>query len=210
MLAPTDATRAIALELRDARPPTPAGVVALVAARAPRRCTLAGYSMGARLALHVALALPERVARLVLVSGSAGIEDAAARARRRADDDALAARIAERGLDWFVEHWRAVELFAGDPPWVAAAVAQEERRCTPAQLAASLRGFGPGAMAPLWERLGELAMPVAVLAGERDGRYVEQGRRLAAAIPAARLQIVPGAGHRLALEAPGAVAAALR
>ena len=52
-------------------------------------------------------------------------------------------------------------------------------------------------------------MPVAILAGERDVRYVEVGRRLAAAIAGATLEIVPGAGHRLALEAPAAVAAAL-
>jgi pimeloyl-ACP methyl ester carboxylesterase len=79
----------------------------------------------------------------------------------------------------------------------------------PAELAATLRGLGPAAMAPMWDRLGELAMPVAVLAGERDARYVEVGRRLAASIPDATLEIVAGAGHRLALEAPAVVARAL-
>ena len=89
------------------------------------------------------------------------------------------------------------------------AIAEDERRCTPAVLAASLRGLGPGAMAPMWDRLAGLAMPVAILAGERDEAYVAAGRRMAASIPDASLSVVPGAGHRLALEAPAAVVAAL-
>jgi pimeloyl-ACP methyl ester carboxylesterase len=64
-------------------------------------------------------------------------------------------------------------------------------------------------MAPLWERLGELRMPVLVLAGERDAKFTALARRLAAALPAARLRLVPGAGHALPLEAPAAVAAAI-
>jgi len=200
---------ALALEIADARAPTPGGVVALVAARAPERFVLAGYSLGGRVALHVALAMPGRVERLVLVSASAGIEDPGARADRHAADEALAAQIEQLGIEWFVERWRSVPLFAGDPAWVADAVAEEERRCDPAVLAASLRGLGPGSMAPMWDRLGELAMPVAVLAGERDERYVAEGRRLADGIPDATLDVIAGAGHRLALEAPDAVAQAL-
>ena len=201
---------AVAPGLDDADPLTPDGVAALVAASAGGPLTLAGYSMGARLALHAALAMPDRVERLVLVSASAGIEDAGERLTRRSADEALAADIERHDIEWFVERWRALPLFAHDPPWVAEEVAREERRCTPAALAASLRTFGPGAMVPMWGRLCELAMPVAVLAGERDERYVAAARRLAREIPHAHLEIVPGAGHRLALEAPAEVARALR
>ncbi|MCL2770340.1 MAG: hypothetical protein FWD42_09585, partial [Solirubrobacterales bacterium] len=72
----------------------------------------------------------------------------------------------------------------------------------------SLRALGPGAMAPVWHRLHELQMPVQLLAGERDPRYVEIGERMAALMPAARLTIVPG-GHALLLENPRAVARAI-
>ena len=200
---------ALTLTLSDADPLTPDGVAGLAAAAAPGRFTLAGYSMGGRLALHAALAMPERVERLVLISASAGIEDAEERARRRAADEALAVEIDGHEIEWFVERWRAVPLFAGDAPWVVEEVARDERRCAPATLAACLRGFGPGTMAPVWDRLGELTMPVTVLAGERDEQYVAAGRRLAATIGNAELQIVAGAGHRLALEAPAAIATAL-
>ena len=52
-----------------------------------------GYSMGGRLALHAALAAPSSVLALVLVGATAGIEDPAERAARRAADEELAASI---------------------------------------------------------------------------------------------------------------------
>ena len=173
--------------------------------------TLAGYSQGGRLALHVALAHPELVTRLVLVSATAGIEDEAERARRRDADAALAAwmEVDGRLMSEVADRWGAQPLFAGQPPEVAAAARADRLVNEPAHLAAALRGIGTGTMAPLWDRLGELAMPVLVLAGERDGKYVALGERLAAALPAGRLEIVPAAGHALPLEAPAAVAAAI-
>jgi 2-succinyl-6-hydroxy-2,4-cyclohexadiene-1-carboxylate synthase len=200
---------ALALDLSDTAPLTVDGVAALVALRAPERFALAGYSMGGRVALHAALAMPERVTRLVLISASAGIADELERAARRESDEGLAVAIEAHGIEAFIERWREVPIFAGDPPEVRDAVAADERRSSPATLAASLRGLGPGVVEPMWDRLGELRMPVAILAGQRDVRYVETGRRLAAAIAGSTLEIVPGAGHRLALEAPAAVAAAL-
>jgi 2-succinyl-6-hydroxy-2,4-cyclohexadiene-1-carboxylate synthase len=199
----------LALHLADAEPITPAGVCALVGAATDGSFVLAGYSMGGRLALHTALTMPERVQRLVLISTSAGIEDGADRAARAAADEALAAQIENAPIESFIERWRAIALFAEDPQWVQAEVARDERRCAPATLAACLRGVGAGAMPPLWERLGELRMPVALLAGARDLAYADAGRRLAEAISDSSFSLLDGVGHRVALEAPEAVARAL-
>jgi len=199
----------ITLNLADADPPTPDGVAALVTASTTGPFVLVGYSMGGRLALHAALAMPERITRLVLVSTSAGIEDPAERAARQAADEALAEQIETATIEDFVARWREVALFAQDPQWVAAEMAADERRCTPAALARCLRMLGPAAMEPMWERLPELAMGVAVLAGERDGAYQHHGRRIAAAVPNATFRVIAGAGHRIAIEAPQAIVAAL-
>lgn len=196
----------------DARPVSSEALVAdVLAAAPPGPFMVAGYSMGGRLALHVALAAPERVAGLGLVSTTAGIEDPAERAARRSSDDALADEIERDGIEAFAERWAALPLFASQSTEVRAAAQAERLAQSPAGLAASLRGFGTGAMEPVWDRLGELSLPAVVVVGERDAKFRAIGERLAAALPrAGEPVVVPGAGHALPLEAPGAVAAALR
>jgi 2-succinyl-6-hydroxy-2,4-cyclohexadiene-1-carboxylate synthase len=170
---------------------------------------LCGYSMGGRIALHVALAAPERVERLILVATTAGIEDPGERQERRAADEALAAETEHGTIESFADRWTAQPLFAGTPPQAAANWRADILDNEPAALAAVLRGLGTGAMAPLWDRLGELTMPVTVLAGERDAKFRALGERLAGALPRGRLVIVQGAGHGIPREDPAAVAAAI-
>lgn len=160
-----------------------------------------GYSMGGRLALHLAVAAPYLVRRLVLVGATPGIEDAAEREARRRDDEERALALERRGLDAFLDAWLAGPLFEGLS--VAAADVDARRENTVAGLAASLRLAGTGAQEPLWDHLSSLAMPVLVVAGERDGRFLETGRRMVATIGAnASLAVVPGAGHAAHLERP--------
>jgi 2-succinyl-6-hydroxy-2,4-cyclohexadiene-1-carboxylate synthase len=180
-----------------------------VLSRAPQRFALAGYSMGGRIALAVAVTAPRRVTRLGLVSTTAGIEAAAERAGRRAADERLAAEIERDGVEAFAERWGAQPLFAGQAPEVAAAAREDRLRGHAAGLAAALRAAGTGSMTPLWERLHALDMPATVIVGERDAKFRALGERLAAALPHAELVVVPGAGHAVHLEAPGAVADAL-
>jgi 2-succinyl-6-hydroxy-2,4-cyclohexadiene-1-carboxylate synthase len=190
------------------RPITFPGCVAHVLAAGPERFVLCGYSQGGRIALHVALAAPERVSRLVLVSTSAGIEDAAARAGRRRSDHWLADELESVPFDDFIERWRAQPLFAGEPPEVGRLAREDQRRNRPDALAAALRGIGTGEMEPLWDRLAELQMPVTVLVGARDEKYQASGKRMTELLPDAQLVLAPG-GHGLPLENPAAVAVAL-
>jgi 2-succinyl-6-hydroxy-2,4-cyclohexadiene-1-carboxylate synthase len=195
---------------RDVRPADHPTAVERVLAGAPGRFALCGYSMGGRVALHVALTAPERVVRLVLVAATAGIEDEDERAERRAADAALADRIEAMAIDKLADEWCGQPLFADDPPAARALQRADVLRNEPAGLAAALRGLGAGASEPLWGRLGELTMPATVVVGERDRKYVEIGRALVEALPAARpLVIVPGAGHGVPREAPEAIAALL-
>jgi 2-succinyl-6-hydroxy-2,4-cyclohexadiene-1-carboxylate synthase len=179
-----------------------------VLARSPERFALCGYSLGGRVALHVALAAPERVARLVLVACTAGIADARERAGRRRADRALADELERVPLEIFSQRWRAQRLFAGDPHEVDALALAEHRRNRPDALAAVLRGIGTGEMEPLWGRLGELRMPVSVVVGERDQKFRALGERMVSALPNGELIVLHG-GHRLPLENPAALAGAL-
>jgi 2-succinyl-6-hydroxy-2,4-cyclohexadiene-1-carboxylate synthase len=181
-----------------------AAVTAYVRALAPAPFTLAGYSMGGRVALHAAFEL--RPQRLVLVGASPGLEDPAERAARRARDEALAARIEAIGIEAFAAEWGAQPLFAGQPERVRAAANADRLRNTPAGLAAALRGLGTGAMEPLWDRLPSLAIPVTLVVGERDEKFRALAERMRERLPLAHLIVVPGNGHAPQLEAPEAVA----
>jgi 2-succinyl-6-hydroxy-2,4-cyclohexadiene-1-carboxylate synthase len=187
------------------RPIAFAGCVEHVLAGAPERFALCGYSLGGRVALHVALAAPERVRRLVLVSCSPGIEDPAERAARSRADRRLADEIEGMPFGDFVERWRSQPLFAGEPPAVGRLAREDMRRNRPDALAEVLRGIGAGEMRPLWDRLGELAMPVTVVVGERDLKYRALGARMAGLLSDGELVVVPG-GHGLLLENPSAIA----
>jgi 2-succinyl-6-hydroxy-2,4-cyclohexadiene-1-carboxylate synthase len=175
-----------------------------------RGFTLAGYSLGGRVALHAALSLAPVVERLVLIGASAGIADPAERAARTAADAALAERIEAIGIEEFVREWGAQPLFAGVPRGVAELADEDRLRNTASGLAAALRGLGTGVMPPLWDRLGELTIPVDLVVGERDEKFRAIAQRMEAALPDARLHVVAGAGHAVQLEAPDVVADLLR
>jgi 2-succinyl-6-hydroxy-2,4-cyclohexadiene-1-carboxylate synthase len=190
--------------------PVSLGAVLADLAGLPRdRFTVAGYSMGGRIALHAALASPERVERLVLIGASPGLADPGERAERRASDDRLADAIEGMGIEEFARQWAMTPVLAGQAPEVAAAVHADRLRNTPVGLARALRGLGTGALPSLWGRLGELAMPVVLIVGERDRKFAGIAASMATAIQDARVVIVPGAGHAVHLEAPEAVAAAI-
>jgi len=169
------------------------------------RGVYAGYSMGGRLCLQLALDRPELVDRLVLVSASPGIADPAARAARCAADERLAQEIERDGVDAFLERWLAQPLFATLPRDRSGI---DERRAgnTVEGLTHQLRVLGQGVQPSNWDRLGELRMPVLLIVGELDTKYVDIARRMATAITDARLEVIAGAGHACHLEQPETVA----
>src|SRR6202162_6066737 len=153
------------------------------------RTHLAGYSMGGRLALHVAAKRPERVLSLLTIGAHAGLEEQA-REGRRQGDEALAERIEKDGLEAFVNHWSSLPLFAGlerRGPAFVAQVRAERMTNHVAGLACSLRGMGGGAMDPLWDDLARVACPCTFVAGQLDHGYVSSARRLGAPGPPGRL-----------------------
>jgi 2-succinyl-6-hydroxy-2,4-cyclohexadiene-1-carboxylate synthase len=208
--------RALAPDIRghgsasDLEPVTLDAVVSDAVALAPARFTLVGYSMGGRIALHLALAaLAGRVERLVLIGASPGIADPEERAARRAADERLASEIEGSTIEEFASRWARTPVLAGQPAAVQALVDEDRLRSTPGGLARALRGLGTGALPSLWSRLGELAMPVVLIAGEGDGKFTATASAMALELPDARVVIVPGAGHAVHLEAPSAVATAI-
>jgi 2-succinyl-6-hydroxy-2,4-cyclohexadiene-1-carboxylate synthase len=175
------------------------------------RTHLVGYSMGGRLALHVAARRPQRILSVLTIGAHAGL-DAAARDGRRRGDEALADRIERDGVGPFVDYWSGLPLFAGlerRGPAFLGQVRAERLQNHPAGLACSLRGMGAGVMEPVWEELGRVQAPFTFVAGQLDHGYVASARRLAATVPNGRVEVVLHAGHPVHQERPDAFARVL-
>lgn len=178
-------------------------------AEAGGSATYLGYSMGGRFVLHTALERPEVVAGLVLVGATAGIDEAEERAARVRDDEARARRIEAIGVEAFLDEWLSLPIFAGLSP--EAACRTERLENTPSGLASSLRLAGTGTQIPAWDRLHTLEMPVLVVAGADDHKFVAAGERMAAAAGAnATFEAIQGAGHTAHLEQPERFLSVLR
>lgn len=166
-----------------------------------------GYSMGARIALRLAVAHPAAIVGLILESPSAGIEDPELRAARRRADEALAGRIERDGIDDFVTTWEQSAVFATHAALQPALLARQRAirlANDPAGLAASLRAAGQGAMQPLGDMLGAVTAPTLVIGGTLDTLGRTRAEEVAAGIPGARLALLEGVGHTPHLEAPAA------
>jgi len=169
--------------------------------------TLAGYSMGARMVLTAAVAHPNAFTRLILVSGTAGLDTEEERRQRRDSDESLASHIEDIGVEAFISEWLSNPMFAG----LNNENARINERLTnnAAGLASSLRLAGTGTQQPLWDSLGGLTMPILIIAGENDAKFSAIAQRLHSLIPTSELHIHAHVGHTVHLEDPAGCAAVI-
>jgi len=181
-------------------------VVALLDALDLGRAVLVGLSMGGGVAQACALARPDRVAGLVLVSSGSAVSERA-RARFLADADAAEVHGIDAAVPAMLEKWYSAAYRHAHPKAMARAAA--ELRAVPREAVAA-RSRANAARA-LTGRLGEIACPVLVVAGEldpadgvgRDAAYrAARGERC-------RTVVVPGVSHMVPVEAPDVLNALL-
>lgn len=180
-------------------------LAAIFDALAVERAAVVGYSMGGRVALRFGLAHPERCWALVLESASPGIAEADERAKRIEADERLARLLETEGIEAFVRYWESLPLWATQerlPQEVRQALRALRLAQRPHGLANSLRGLGAGHDHSVLDRLGGLQLPVLLITGALDEKYVALAAKMRARLPNARWVNVPGAGHAVHLEAP--------
>jgi 2-succinyl-6-hydroxy-2,4-cyclohexadiene-1-carboxylate synthase len=173
---------------------------------------LVGYSLGARLALGLLVAHRELFTGATLVGVHPGLDTGDERAARAAADERWAQLLYDRGLDAFLAEWQDQPLFATQARLPAAARAAQDavrRRHSARGLAWALRSLGLAQMPDYWPALGRIPLPVRLVVGALDEKFVALGERATRLLPRAQLVRVPDVGHNVLLEAPDALAALL-
>lgn len=160
-----------------------------------------GYSMGGRVALHIAVQHPHVVRALITIGATAGILDVSERNHRRSADDDLADTIESIGTTAFIDQWLAQDMFSGLPKSDTDLAQRQSNSAS--GLAASLRLAGTGTQEPLWSFLHDLTMPTLFLAGANDQKFSAVADAMAHAVGReARSEHIPDSGHSAHLENP--------
>jgi pimeloyl-ACP methyl ester carboxylesterase len=181
-----------------------ADLAGAVAGRLPGPAHLVGFSLGALVAQHLAIHRPELVASLTSVSSvcrRTETERAAVLDRLAVAERDLAASSAASIDRWFAGSDVGEEWVARTRATLLANDADSFLRC--------YRVFATGD-AEVGPDLGRITAPALAITGQDDpGSTPEMTRRLAAAIPGCRAEIVAHTRHMLPLERPGVLAAAI-
>lgn len=166
---------------------------------------LLGYSMGGRLALFTAVTYPNRILSLILESSSPGLATKEERMARQEQDNKLANRIEEEGIEPFVNFWESLTLWESQKQLSKdkkERLRKQRLQNKASGLANSLRGMGTGVQPNLWSALPTLHCPTKLIVGELDNKFVGINQKMLAQLPNCALTIIPEAGHTVHLEKP--------
>ena len=157
-----------------------------------------GYSQGARLALLLATLTPSITGPLIIVSGTAGIEDLEDRSDRKDWDRSTADTIIEIGIERLIDDWTSSGITStkGIPEELRRSDREQRLANTAEGLASAMTGYGTGSMPSVWHLLDTITVPTMILTGSQDATYTEFGARMATSIGTnATHQVVRGARH---------------
>lgn len=166
---------------------------------------LIGYSMGGRTALSFAMRYPEKLKTLILESASPGLKLKEDREHRMINDHKLAEKIETEGIRSFTDFWENIPLFHTQknlPDSVKEKIRRERLNQNESGLSESLRYMGTGVQPSWWERLGSLLIPVLLIVGEHDLKFVKINEEMKNLFPFAELKRVEDAGHAIHIEKP--------
>ncbi|KAL8128672.1 hypothetical protein V2J09_017827 [Rumex salicifolius] len=176
---------------------------------------LVGYSMGARIALHMALRFGAKIRGAIIVSGSPGLRDLTARKVRAAKDDSRASTLVSLGLKSFVQSWYAGDLWCSlrEHPKFDRLVENRLQHHDVRALAKSLSGLSVGRQTPLWEELEYCKTPLMFIYGEKDEKFKKINQDICTQIIKGvnhDVVEVPESGHAIHVENPLALIRLIR
>ncbi|MDZ8185288.1 MAG: 2-succinyl-6-hydroxy-2,4-cyclohexadiene-1-carboxylate synthase [Nostoc sp. ChiSLP02] len=166
---------------------------------------LVGYSMGGRLALYLALHFPERFLKVILESASPGLATETERLERIKRDTQIGRKLTrittKTDFADFLSNWYKQAIF-GDiknhPEYDK--MLENRLQNNPQELDKSLRFMGTGCQPNLWSKLADNKIPILLLAGEYDEKFVYVNTEMAQICKFAQLKIIANAGHNIHFE----------
>lgn len=163
---------------------------------------LYGYSMGARLALQLAIARPDLLQGLILESGTFGIEGETERQARQALDASSADQIIGN-FEGFIDTWKDKPLFLSSLSTnQLEEIFEIQKKQNSIWMANSLLGFGSGTMPCIRDRLNEIVSPTQLIVGAQDLKFTRINQTMNKEIRDSELTIVENSNHRVHLEQP--------
>ena len=176
---------------------------------------LVGYSMGARLALGLALEFPEYVSGMIFIAGNPGIEASEDRVKRATTDAELMQKIdnlsGKQAKACFLSQWYQQEVFAHLTEETRGQEIDRKLAADHKHWSSILEGLSVAKQPNYWLRLPELSIPVLVVAGEQDKKYNQIAVRFKRSLANhnSAVVIVPGCGHIVHREQPKALVQAI-
>jgi 2-succinyl-6-hydroxy-2,4-cyclohexadiene-1-carboxylate synthase len=167
------------------------------------KADLLGYSMGGRTAITFASLFPERVRKLVLESTTPGLVNSEDRDSRIQQDQKLADKIENEGLERFIDFWESIPLFRSQlnlPAEVREQIRSQRLRNDPVGLANSLRGMGTGAQPSWWNQLENFDFETLLITGELDEKFCKIATGMASRLPNPTHLTINGCGHAIHVE----------
>lgn len=179
-----------------------------------KRCSPVGYSMGGRVALYLAVNFPKYCDRLILESTSAGLTTPSARSDRLAQDLQTATKLATATpaqFREFLDDWYRQPIFANLHVHPHFAELRDRRLAQrPLELAKCLYSLSVARQRSLWQDLPQIEMPVLLIAGALDSKFVQIHQQMARSLPSAQLEVVADCGHNVHFEQPQIFTALIR
>jgi 2-succinyl-6-hydroxy-2,4-cyclohexadiene-1-carboxylate synthase len=169
-----------------------------------RQPVLIGYSMGGRVALATAVRYQKNLGGLVLEGAAPGLQTENERIERVELDDSRAEELLRMGTREFVSKWYQAELFSSlqDNPEKLATLLALRSIGDAENLASTLRNLSVGRQESLWDSLDDLTLPVLLIAGELDSKFVATNNMMAERMRNVEAAVIADAGHNTHFEQP--------
>ncbi|QSX33842.1 2-succinyl-6-hydroxy-2,4-cyclohexadiene-1-carboxylate synthase [Shewanella avicenniae] len=156
---------------------------------------LLGYSLGGRIALHLAAEYPQHLLSLQLESCHPGLVTEAEREQRASNDQLWQQRLAQLSMSDFLALWYQQAVFADLSEQQRQTLIAQRAQQDPASLLAMYAGTSLALQQPLWQLPSQLTCAVHYYYGTRDAKFTALAQRWQQQAPELRLHAIDAVGH---------------